>query len=185
MIADELWRPEDIATPTHLYRHFDKDDKLLYVGISKNTINRLGQHENNSHWFGLITRITIERFPDRKTALEAERVSISKENPLFNLQRPFLIEMPSHAEESKKDLVKRIVQFNAVYSINDAADTLALPRKKLKEMAKNNEIGHIVRQTNPKKNKFGNITCYPKYFISGWQLIEYIESVSVDKMEGV
>jgi hypothetical protein len=45
----------------HLYRHFDKDGTLLYVGISLSAINRLGQHKDNAHWFSSIKRVEIEQ----------------------------------------------------------------------------------------------------------------------------
>ena len=35
---------------TCLYRHYDKDDKLLYVGISISAYTRLSQHKINSKW---------------------------------------------------------------------------------------------------------------------------------------
>ena len=67
-----------------LYRHFDKDGRLLYVGISLNSVSRLSQHKNVSRWYDQIVRIEIERFPSRKEALEAEAKAINEENPVHN-----------------------------------------------------------------------------------------------------
>ncbi len=72
----------------NLYRYFDAEGVLLYVGVSLNAINRLGQHKNNAHWFGDIARVDIEQFETRKNALDAEKKAIIKENPLHNLYRP-------------------------------------------------------------------------------------------------
>lgn len=74
------------SKPCELYRHFDADGRLLYVGIAWCTTERLMGHKSGSHWFGQITRIEIERFPTRRGALDAETTAITNENPVFNIQ---------------------------------------------------------------------------------------------------
>lgn len=69
---------------TQLYRHFGAEGELLYVGISKSAAARLAQHHRTAHWFDGITNVTIEHFPSRQAALEAERRAIREERPLFN-----------------------------------------------------------------------------------------------------
>jgi excinuclease UvrABC nuclease subunit len=71
--------------PCELYRHFDKDGRLLYVGIAVSTLARLAGHRSGSHWFGQITRIEIERFPSQCAARQAELEAIEREKPLHNL----------------------------------------------------------------------------------------------------
>ena len=71
----------------YLYRHFDSQGKLLYVGVSLSFLQRLGQHKENSHWFSLISRVEIESFPSRSEALSAERQAIRSEDPAYNVQR--------------------------------------------------------------------------------------------------
>ena len=71
-------------TPTDLYRHFDSNGTLLYVGISLSTLNRLGQHKDNSRWYNSISNITIEKFNTREEALLAEKNSIINERPYYN-----------------------------------------------------------------------------------------------------
>ena len=68
-----------------MYRHFDKNGKLLYVGVSYTTFERLMQHRAASDWFDRIVRIEIERFPTREAALWAEEIAIKEEKPLFNV----------------------------------------------------------------------------------------------------
>lgn len=68
-----------------LYRHFDKDGRLLYVGISISAVARLATHKIGSEWYGQIVRIEIERFESRREALDAESAAITNEKPLFNL----------------------------------------------------------------------------------------------------
>lgn len=69
---------------TNLYRHFDKDGRLLYVGISLDAIVRLRQHVASAEWAGLIATITIERHPSRDEAVAAELKAIRTENPIYN-----------------------------------------------------------------------------------------------------
>jgi hypothetical protein len=72
-------------TTTIVYRHFDSEGQLLYVGISLNAVARLADHRQTSHWFDGIARIDLQRFPSRQAALAAERRAIRKEKPLFNI----------------------------------------------------------------------------------------------------
>ncbi|MEU8197435.1 hypothetical protein AB0C10_26965 [Microbispora amethystogenes] len=78
------------ATPptvtTALYRYYDAQDRLLYVGITDNLIGRTMDHVQRSSWSEFATRATIERYPTRKEADEAERAAITAERPLFNAQ---------------------------------------------------------------------------------------------------
>lgn len=69
-----------------LYRHFDKDGALVYVGISNSALKRTMNHRSQSKWFDIVVRIEIERFPDRETALAAEEAAIQNEKPLLNLR---------------------------------------------------------------------------------------------------
>lgn len=68
----------------YLYRHFDENQILLYVGVSLNPIVRLTQHRNKSKWFHAIRKIEIEVFKSRKEALKAETKAIEKEKPIYN-----------------------------------------------------------------------------------------------------
>lgn len=73
---------------TALYRHFDADGKLLYVGISNDALRRLLQHKDRSHWFETIAQVDIEWLGGRETALAAEAIAIAKECPAWNVARP-------------------------------------------------------------------------------------------------
>lgn len=70
---------------TALYRHFDKDGRLLYVGISLNAVARLAQHRGVAHWFRSIARIEIEWHPTREDACAAEIEAIREELPMHNV----------------------------------------------------------------------------------------------------
>jgi hypothetical protein len=68
----------------NLYRHFNSEGQLLYVGISNSALVRLGAHKANAHWFDSITKVTIEKCTDREDALTKEAKAIQIEHPLFN-----------------------------------------------------------------------------------------------------
>lgn len=71
-----------------LYRHYDADGRLLYVGISHDSsIKRLAGHKSHSTWFPIIRRIDIEHFTSKKLAMEAERNAVITENPIYNIIR--------------------------------------------------------------------------------------------------
>jgi predicted GIY-YIG superfamily endonuclease len=70
---------------TALYRHFDEDGALLYVGVSLSALARLGQHQANAHWFGCIANVTIQWFETRSEAMEAELAAIRSERPKYNI----------------------------------------------------------------------------------------------------
>lgn len=71
---------------TTLYRYFDGDDVLLYVGISLNAVLRLAQHSHaGAEWTASIARSTFQHFPTRVAALAAEKTAIQTEKPRFNV----------------------------------------------------------------------------------------------------
>jgi len=73
--------------PTTLYRYYDKDGKLLYVGITGDNTKRQSQHRRNAFWFGEIASATFEHFGSRQEALDAESRAIDNENPKHNVAR--------------------------------------------------------------------------------------------------
>jgi excinuclease UvrABC nuclease subunit len=78
--------PKPAPRPCVLYRHFDADGTLLYVGISVSVLRRLAQHVRGSHWTDKIASITIERFASEREAAKAEEAAIRSEKPLHNVR---------------------------------------------------------------------------------------------------
>ena len=72
------------AISIHLYRHFNAAGELLYVGISLSALGRLGQHRTNARWYSTVAAVTIETFPTRAEAAEAEHKAIREERPRHN-----------------------------------------------------------------------------------------------------
>lgn len=71
---------------TALYRHFNADGALLYVGISSNPLKRLDAHVKGSSWVQEIETVSLLWFDSREEASDAEREAISSEGPLHNIQ---------------------------------------------------------------------------------------------------
>jgi hypothetical protein len=73
---------------TELYRHFNSDDVLLYVGITGEPVMRRVQgHRGRSSWFREISYIKLEHFQTRALAEIAEQIAILVERPLYNTRR--------------------------------------------------------------------------------------------------
>lgn len=78
-------RPRSEAiVPTALYRFFDTDDQLLYVGISSNPSIRFRDHGRSKDWWSEVASITLEHWPSRQAALDAEKQAIISERPRWN-----------------------------------------------------------------------------------------------------
>jgi hypothetical protein len=69
----------------YLYRHWDTDGRLLYVGIAANPGQRERRHAKSSRWMEFQAEMTVERFETRREAEDAEAVAIANEQPIFNM----------------------------------------------------------------------------------------------------
>lgn len=66
-----------------VYRFYDVDGVLLYVGLSMHLPDRLSQHRQSSLWLS-VSRIEVEHLADRDSASARERELISTLHPLHN-----------------------------------------------------------------------------------------------------
>jgi hypothetical protein len=79
------WRQRGKAVrPIQLYRLYDKDGALLYVGVSGLVKNRLALHKKKSPWFHEMATMKLVDYPTQKAALVAEARAILAEKPRFN-----------------------------------------------------------------------------------------------------
>ncbi len=67
-----------------LYRHFDADGVLLYIGITDWNPGRDHQHSQNAVWAEFAHRMESEWLADREAAKVAEIAAIEDEVPIFN-----------------------------------------------------------------------------------------------------
>jgi excinuclease UvrABC nuclease subunit len=166
---------------TGLYRHFDKNGDLLYVGISLNVFMRLYQHKDSSHWFSEISTVTIEYFETRQDALIAEELAIKKEKPMHNIvfskqiqnentkSDEAEVDWLNSIKQSKTDLLKRIVQFKPVYTIKEIALMFNVSTQAVNKWINTKQIKIIGVELHT-----GNVI----NMITGWDLICFIENKS-------
>lgn len=76
------------AERCYVYRFFDTDDQLLYVGIARDLGARFASHRRRSEWWTLAVRGTTTAYPSRADAELAEGIAIHSEHPIHNLSRP-------------------------------------------------------------------------------------------------
>lgn len=70
-----------------MYRIYDGDDQLLYIGITVDIKTRLNHHRKKP-WWQEVARIDVDdAYLDRASALEAETLAIGTENPTWNVRK--------------------------------------------------------------------------------------------------
>ena len=67
-----------------VYRFFNKDGQLLYVGMSVHPFDRFEGHLRRLAIFE-VALMTISWFDDKEHACDAELLAIKMENPLWNI----------------------------------------------------------------------------------------------------
>ena len=70
----------------YLYRFYDKNEELLYVGVSLNYLMRISQHRSIAEWFDSVANVRIERCKNRLDMYQKEIRAVQKESPLHNIQ---------------------------------------------------------------------------------------------------
>lgn len=84
------YRPHGLsidATATAVYRHYDSNGVLLYVGVANDPAQRAMAHRGRSKWYRLVDRTEVVWYTDRRLAFDAEANAIRTELPLFNVQQ--------------------------------------------------------------------------------------------------
>ena len=72
-------------TPTDLYRLYDTNGVLLYVGISNRWPSRMKQHTKDKQWFNSVGKVEISHYCTRREAEAAEKAAIKSERPIHNV----------------------------------------------------------------------------------------------------
>lgn len=85
-------RPSTIRreVPTYVYRCYDADGRLLYIGCSNNPAARVAAHRAFAWWGGRIARVRNTVFPNREAALVREKAAIYSERPACNVTSRWL-----------------------------------------------------------------------------------------------
>ena len=137
---------------TALYRHFDINDNLLYVGIALKPLSRLEAHKSSSSWIEDVANIKVKWFENRVTALIEEELAIKTESPKYNI---------AHNSGNSRNSITPYVVGDIVIAIVDIKDIVVVngdwTNAKYKVLAKAKDKLIIVPNHN-----FG---CIKNYFI--------------------
>lgn len=68
-----------------LYRFFDHEGRLLYVGKTTNIAGRLATHRSEKAWWTEVAAIEVEHYACERHLNRAERNAIIAERPLYNV----------------------------------------------------------------------------------------------------
>lgn len=71
--------------PAHLYRCYDGDGRLIYVGATSFLGRRLDQHRRSTWWAPQVVRVRAKLYPSFAAARQAERIAIIREAPRWNI----------------------------------------------------------------------------------------------------
>jgi predicted GIY-YIG superfamily endonuclease len=161
----------------HLYRHFNSAGELLYVGVSLSALNRLGQHKDHSAWYKTISSVTLEEFESRDAALQAEREAIANEKPRHNLVHKRRHQQnKSRADDSRSTLTGRVVDFKPIYSLLDAQRALSIGPTALRQLIDRKKIGYVIMDERQQGER-----TIKKLGITGWQMIEFLEYLEMER----
>lgn len=85
--GDKLWTRR--RQPHWLYRFFDGDGRLLYIGLTSNPATRMigwrSAQRQGADWFGSVCRADWQRFENWLAGDQAERDAIASERPIHNI----------------------------------------------------------------------------------------------------
>jgi predicted GIY-YIG superfamily endonuclease len=108
-----------LLSSTALYRYFDEDDRLLYIGITGDLAIRETGHIRASAWMMLTARSAVTRYGSWDEAADAERAAILAERPLFNRKHN---DTPQAAERLEAYLAERglsgLLTYGTVEALN-------------------------------------------------------------------
>lgn len=86
-----------MSQATTLYRFYDVDGRVLYIGIAMGVHCRWARHAQEKRWWQEVASARLEHFPTREAATEAERAAIADEEPVYNV----LLNKGPHRRRSK------------------------------------------------------------------------------------
>jgi predicted GIY-YIG superfamily endonuclease len=75
------------VAPAWLYRFYDGDGAVLYIGITKNLGARFSDHARNSTWWDEARNVTVQWHPDWDAADAAETAAVRAEQPRHNVAK--------------------------------------------------------------------------------------------------
>lgn len=74
------------ASSWFVYRLFDEEDIVLYVGYTSRTVHaRIAEHRSDKQWWSEVARVAVEEFGSELDARRAESRAIAVERPRYNV----------------------------------------------------------------------------------------------------
>ena len=112
-----------------VYRMFDQQDRLIYVGCTYDLEKRLQAHRRQMWWYYQIARITTETHPNRTEALKSETRIRDTEAPRWNIEsrwmmrhsfteqmfRDYITAMEKHPSSKYASIRRRLEKARAEY----------------------------------------------------------------------
>lgn len=83
-----MYESQNLARPHALYRMYDVDNCLIYVGCTVTPMTRIEVHHRWKSWAERVATVTIRWLPTWAEARQAEALAIMNEQPLFNRTGP-------------------------------------------------------------------------------------------------
>ena len=157
------------AERTALYRVYDGQDTLLYIGISNDFGTRWKQHAKVQPWWGEHRRMTVEWRDSRPEAEAAETAAIKTEHPRFNkmhnrdphtepemtLTDPLPLPAPTPAPFPAPLLV----------SVNEAAAQLRVGRDRMYELIRRRKVVSV-KVGGSRRVTYDSLRAYIDQFIA-------------------
>lgn len=78
---------ETAVVPAWVYRPFDAEGGLLYIGVSKDFGGRWKKHAQTQPWWPEVRHMTTTWYPDEASAYAAETEAILAEKPRWNIAK--------------------------------------------------------------------------------------------------
>ncbi|MEU1434029.1 GIY-YIG nuclease family protein [Streptomyces sp. NPDC005786] len=96
---------------TALYRIYDENDALLYVGTTRNLKSRWKQHSEDKLWWQVAHYIDYKWFPSQAHAEAEEQNAIAAECPPHNRQMPpWRLPIPTPLMQAWKDTFNDVAE---------------------------------------------------------------------------
>lgn len=70
-----------------VYKAYDTDGQLLYVGVSVNVFKRLREHKQYAAWMPHSARVDVVQYLNRNAARAEEARCIREDGPLYNVTK--------------------------------------------------------------------------------------------------
>lgn len=94
----------------YVYRFFDANERLLYVGITSDVGSRFSDHRRTAAWWPDVSSCAVETTTGRAEAEYAEAVAILSERPLHNGVQPSVSGARERVLTNGVDLVRVVAE---------------------------------------------------------------------------